>query len=403
MKKYRYRAYDASGVLKEGEKTGVSRESVKFKLKETGYIPVSITDAGSQANHLKDKLRVRISPGTEQIEELTSRLSILLKNGIKVDSAIQYAQKGIASPRLKDIMEGIHDDIRKGIKLSDSMEKHPDIFDALYVNMVRVGEESGNLARSFSDISDALKFQRYIRSKTRQAMIYPMIILFVCAGAILFMFNFVVPRFSSLFEGETEIPFYTRLLLDATDFFRHYQFLVLILFIASFVCLYLIKDNIRVKSMLHYIAAGTPLIKNLTFTRENLRFASTLSMLLASGVVISESLEHAVDSVSNIYVKRKLGVVRKRVRHGEKLSQVLMDAGFLHVTFEGLVEVGEQTGNLAEVFSEMKQRLQKDYEDRINALLTFIEPAMIVVMGLLVGSVVVGLLMSMVSINDMVF
>jgi type II secretory pathway component PulF len=404
MKQFTYRAYDASGVLKQGEIASVSAESARFKLKASGLIPVRITDAeNSFAPSISDRFSFHLKPRSEEIEEFTSRMSILLKNGIKVDKAIAYAEKGVVNPKLKAAVAHIHDSIRKGAKLSDTLKSYPALFDTLYVSMVRVGEESGHLDRSFSDIAATLKFQRTISSKTKQALIYPLILFLVCTGSILFIFNFVVPRFSSIFNSSADLPFYTTLLIDISHFFQTYQlvlFLGALLFMAG---IYVIRDHPRVKAAVNRIFVSLPMVRQMTYTRENLRFASTLATLLANKVLLADALEHAVESVSNTFIKKKLLFVKKRVRSGEKLSRVLTDTGLMPDVFEGLVEVGEQTGNLAEVFKEMQERLKADYENRINALMTFIEPVMIVVMGAIVGSVVVGLLMSMVSINDMVF
>jgi type II secretory pathway component PulF len=403
MKQFRYKAYDDSGVLKQGEIPAVNLDSAKFKLKESGLIPVTVSDAQKSGSGLNGRFRIDFKPGLEQVEELTSRLALLLKNGIRVDSAFEFALKGVKNNRLKKAVEAVHEDIRKGAKLSDSLGKHPDIFDSLYISLVRVGEESGKLAQAFADIASSLSFHKAIMAKTRQALIYPLIIFFVCVGSILFIFNFIVPRFSVMFAGSDDLPAYTQLLLTMSDFFGKYQLVVFAVLTVGGLFLYSVRDHDAVTRLRHGLSARLPLVKKLCFTLENLRFASSLSMLLSSGVVLSDALDHAVSSVSNLFIRQRLGTIKQRVRQGEKLSTTLEDAGFLPDMFDGLVEVGEQTGNLAEVFKEMEARLRMDYENRITALITLIEPVMIIVMGLVVGSVVVGLLLSMVSVNDMVF
>jgi type II secretory pathway component PulF len=151
------------------------------------------------------------------------------------------------------------------------------------------------------------------------------------------------------------------------------------------------------------LSAKLPLVKNLSHTLENLRFASALSILLANGVTLSDGLEHAIEAVSNKHIKKRLTSVKSRVRQGESLSETLASVGFLPAAFDGLVEVGEQTGDLKEIFQEMESRLKINYENQVAALITLIEPAMILLMGLIVGSIVVALLLSIVSVNDIVF
>ncbi len=403
MKNFRYKAYDSSGVMKQGDISAISHESAKFKLKTSGLIPVNIYDADKLSPGFKKHFRIEFKPGLDQVEELSSRLSLLLKNGIKVDKAVEFAVKGIQNARLKKIMERVHDDIRKGVKLTDSMANYPEVFDSLYISMVRVGEETGNLAKAFADITASLSFHKSILSKTRQALVYPMIIFLVCVGSILFIFNFVVPKFSLIFADSTDLPIYTQVLISTSDFFRQYQLVVFPLLLLAGVAIYSNKDRDAVKRMKYLVAAHFPVVKKMSFTLENLRFASSLSILLSSGVVLSDALKHAIESVSNTVIKKRLALVQKRVRQGDDLSQILADTGFLPDMFDGLIEVGEQTGNLAEIFKEMEIRLKSDYEKSMAGMITLIEPIMIIVMALVVGSVVVGLLLSMVSVNDMVF
>jgi len=403
VKNFSYKAYDSSGAVKQGEILAASNESAKTKIKEAGLIVVNISDAEQSDSVLKGRFKIEFKPGTDQVEELSSRLSLLLKNGIKLDRALGFAIKGVKNSRLKKIMAMVHDDIRRGVKLSDSLTNYPHLFDSLYISMVKVGEETGDLAKAFMDIAESLCFHKNILSKTRQALIYPAIILLVCAGSILFIFNFVVPKFAVLFADRTDLPVYTKILISTSDFFRHYQLVVFPLLVMIVLAIYVNKDRDSVTRMKYWFAANLPVLKRISFTLENLRFASSLSILLSRGVVLSEALKHAVGSVSNTVIKKKLALVTNRVRQGENLSEVLTDTGFLPDIFDGLVEVGEQTGNLDEVFKEMETRLKSDYEKSIATMITLIEPVLIIVMGLIVGSVVVGLLLSMVSVNDMVF
>lgn len=402
MIKFSYKAYDSSGAEKKGSISAVSKESAIFKLKEDGLIPVQLKKEN------KDDLSVKFSKGfsfrsvTYEIEEFTSRLSLLLKNKIKIDKALGLSIKGITHEKLKAPVTEITNEVRKGVKLSESMSKYPDLFDNLYITMVKVGEESGDLSKAFLSIAESLAFRRDILSRTRQAMIYPMIILSICIGSVFFIFNFIVPRFSVIFQQEKDLPGYTKLLLGLSDFFLNYQvFFIPALIISGFLLWYFRNIEV-VKKAKSFIAVKFPFIKGLTFTYENLRYSSAISMLLSNGVVLSDALEYSTDSVSNSYIKDLVTPVKNKVRQGESLSSSLENIDFFPEIYDGLIEAGEQTGSLGEVFFEMEARIKKDYEKKITGLLTALEPIMIVIMGVIVGSVVVGLLLSMVSVNDIV-
>ena len=403
MEKFIYTAYDGAGARHQGELSAINTESAKFKLKELGLIPVKIDHADTAANKVNELLRFNRRPRFTDVEFLTSQLSLLLKNGIRIDRALETAKKGIKNNRLRKIVDEVYDDIRRGTPLSRSLEKNPDVFDPLYVSIVRIGEATGQLADVFADLAANLNFRQKISAKTRQAMIYPSIIFIVCLLSVLFIFNFIVPKFSILFSGTRDLPIYTDILIRMSDIFRRYQFIMLAAIIGLSILMVRIRKKDRLKRWIDVLALRIPITRQLCYTLENLRFTSSLTILLKSGVVLSEALDYAVKSIGNVFLRKQLMIVKDEIKQGKKLSVAMAKTGFLPDMFDGLMEVGEQTGNLSEVFSEMEQRLKGLYEDRVTGLITIIEPIMIIFMGLIVGSVVIVMLLSMVSINDINF
>ena len=403
MEKFIYTAYDGAGARHQGELSAINTESAKFKLKELGLIPVKIDHVDTAANKVNELLQFNRRPRFSDVEFLTSQLSLLLKNGIKVDRALEIAKKGIRNNRLAKIVDEVYDDVRRGTPLSVSLEKNLDVFESLYVSIVRIGEATGRLPDIFADLAANLNFRQKISAKTRQAMIYPSIIFIVCLMSVLFVFNFIVPKFSVLFSGMTNVPVYTDILLAASDMFIRYQFIMLAAIVGLSVLMFRIKRGDRFRRLMDVVVLRVPITRQLCYTLENLRFTSSLAILLKSGVVLTEALEYAVKSIGNIFLRKQLMIVKDEIKQGKKFSVAMAKTGFLPDVFDGLMEVGEQTGNLSEVFSEMEKRLRSLYEDRVAGLITVIEPIMILVMGLVVGSVVVVMLLSMVSISDINF
>jgi type II secretory pathway component PulF len=234
-------------------------------------------------------------------------------------------------------------------------------------------------------------------------MLYPSIIFVVCMLSVIFIFNFIVPKFSVLFSNINELPIYTHFLLAVSDIFRRYQFAGFVAIIITIILLVKIKKNDRFKRLIDTLILKIPVIRSLCYTLENFRFSSSLAVLLKSGVVLSEAFDYAIKSIGNVFLQKQLMLVNREIKQGQKLSAAMAKTGFLPDIFEGLLEVGEQTGNLTEIFSEMEARMKDLYEDSVINLITLIEPIMILVMGLIVGSVVVVMLLSMVSISDINF
>jgi len=400
MDNYSYKAYDQAGAVHQGKIPATDLDSARFKLKESGMIPVEILLAQPEQGGLATALRFERKPGLAEIELLTSKLAILLENGVKIDKALGIAINGIANRKLKQIMTEVHEEIRRGASLSDSLAKYPDIFDPLYLSIVGIGEAAGSLANAFGSIASNLAFSRQIRSRTRQAMLYPAIIFLVCLLSLLFVFNIIVPKFSTIFASNGELPVYTSLLLSASDFVRSYQIPMLAVIILFPLLLSKLGKTGIFKRAIDLIVLKTPVLSSATMTLENLRFVSSLAVLLKSGVVLSDAIEHAVRSIGNKIIRKRLQTVKDKVRQGQKLSETMSQTGFLDESFDGLLEVGEQTGNLTEIFLEMEKRMRTEYENRLDNLLTLIEPLMIVVMGIIVGTVVVVMMLSLVSVND---
>lgn len=403
MKKFVYTAYDGAGARHQGELSAINTESAKFKLKELGLIPVKIAHVDIAANKVNEFLQFNRRPRFADVEILTSQLSLLLKNGIKIDRALETAKKGIKNNRLAKIVDKVCDDVRRGTPLSVSFEKNPDVFDPLYVSIVRIGEATGRLADVFADLAANLNFRQKISVKTRQAMIYPSIIFIVCVLSVLFIFNFIVPKFMVLFSSMENLPIYTDILLGVSDIFRRYQFIMLIAIVGFSILMVRIRKKDRFRRLMDVVILRIPITRQLCYTLENLRFTSSLAILLKSGVVLAEALDYALRSIGNIFLRKQLMIVKDEIKQGRKFSAAMAKTGFLPDVFDGLMEVGEQTGNISEVFSEMEKRLRSLYEERVTALITIIEPIMILFMGLIVGSVVVVMLLSMVSINDINF
>jgi type II secretory pathway component PulF len=403
MKNFVYTAYDGAGARHQGELSAINTESAKFKLKELGLIPVKIDHVDTAANKVNELLQFNRRPRLSEVEFLTSQLSLLLKNGVKIDRALEIAKKGIRNNRLRKIVDEVCDDVRRGTPLSVSLEKNLDVFDLLYVSIVRIGEATGRLPDIFADLASNLNFRQKISVKTRQAMIYPSIIFIVCLLSVLFIFNFIVPKFTVLFSGMRDLPIYTDILLGVSDIFRKYQFIMLAAIVGFSILIVRIRKKGRFRSLMDVVVLRVPITRQLCYTLENLRFTSSLAILLKSGVVLTEALDYAIKSIGNIFLRKQLMIVKDEIKQGKKFSAAMAKTGFLPDVFDGLMEVGEQTGNLSEVFSEMEKRLRSLYEERVTALITVIEPIMIIFMGLVVGSVVVVMLLSMVSISDINF
>lgn len=403
MNKYQYKAYDAMGSVNEGELSATTLMSARTKIKAMGLTLVRLEKSGAGSGRLLQLIQFNRKPKLAEIEVLTSKLALLLGNGVKIDRALDIIKKGRSNKVLEKIINNLFDEIRKGTHLSVAMEKYPDVFDPLYISVIRIGEATGHLGEAFRDMAANLTFRRSIRQKTLEALFYPAFIFVLCCLAVFFMFDFIVPKLSVVFAGMKDLPFYTRFMLSISSFVKQYQLYLLggVILVGFF--LKSIKKKKWFVRIYDAVMLKIPGVRNMYLTLENLRFVSSLAILLKNKVVISDALEYGIKVVENLYVKNKLLNVKNEVRQGNKLSVVIAQTGLFSDAFDGLIEIGEQTGNLAGIFHEMEIRLKTDYENSVSTMIKIIEPVMIVVMGSIVGSVVIVMLLSIVSLNEIGF
>jgi len=405
MQEFKYKAYDRAGTAHQGEITALSAESARLKLKEQGLVPVSVKPPASTPPAIQSFFfwgRGR-APGLSEVEFWTSQMALLLHNGVKVDRALEITRDSIANQNLKKTTRRIHENVRAGMSLADAVRMSPEVFDTLYASVVDIGEKSGGLADAFTELATNLSFRKEMVARTRQAMAYPAVIFAVCILSVVFIFNFIVPRFEPLFGRMEAPPLATVILLQTAHLFTRYQWIGLFLIcLAPFGLKRLGKWPVF-RHMMDGLALKMPVTRHLVYTAENLRFASAMAMMLNSGVLLADALGYAVATIGNTRIRHRMLTVKESVRQGAKLSEAMAKTAFLPQAYEGIVDVGEEAGRMATVFRDMEGRMRTAFEQRLTSLITFIEPLMIIFMGLVVGSIVVIMILSTISLHEISF
>lgn len=397
---YRYLAYDSHGAKFEGEIDAAGIQQAKQSLAKQNLVLVTIEEAkpeettsvlgfkfGGEKLSLKD------------LEFITSELAILLKSGVRIDRGLEILKKGMTGGS-QALLQKLASSVKSGNSVAESFAEHPDAFNPLFINMIKLGEASGTLDEVFAKLASELKFRRELQSKIIQSLTYPAVILFVCIGCILFVFNYIVPQMSSMFDRNDDLPVYTEVLLGLSDWFIQYQwYLAAGLLLAAF-AFHRALQNEQFRRRVDEFGLAAPIIGKGILLVERIRFNSSMAMSLSSGVSLVDALQLATGNVKNNQVASSLEASKKRVKQGEKLSNVLKNVPLYNDFSLSLVEVGEETGNLEPVFDEISSRARMDFESWTKTLTNMIEPILILVMGGIVGSVVVVMLLSIVGTND---
>ncbi|MEQ2352707.1 type II secretion system F family protein [Pseudoalteromonas piscicida] len=393
---YIYRGYDGSGAKLKGNVEAEDKTQA-IELLEAQDITVIELKEERKGITLFGGSKV----GLSELEFMTSELSLLLASGVKIDKSLEIIKNSKSEPQLVRLIEKILSAIKSGEKLSEALKKSSPIFDDLYCNLIQLGEESGMLSAVFKDLADDLKFKKQLKDKIISSLTYPAVIFAVCILSVFFIFNFIIPKMAVMFEGMKELPWYTSLMLDASQWMQNYQFyLIGGVLLSAYGIVNFTKKNNAFKSWLNLKSLRIPVLSHFILLVERIRFNSALTMMIKSGVVVDKAIGFAQKNLRNIELANQIEVARKKVNEGEKLSSSLNQTDLYPAFFVSLLEVGEESNNLELIFNEIADRSKSEFESWTQKLTSLLEPIMILIMGLLVGGVVVVMLLSMVSMND---
>ena len=401
MKDFSYKAYDNQGLKADGQIEASDLDEAKALITEQGLMLVSVNENIPLTQELGLLPPRRVT--AQELEFLTSELSLLLNSGVTIDRGLGVIRRNSTSAAQAKLVAGLHDAVRSGESLSDAMATENEVFNSLYINLVQLGESSGTLPKIFARLAEDIKFQSELKSKITQALTYPAAIFLVCILCIVFIFNYIVPQMSGLFEGMPEIPTYTAFLLGASAWMISYQWLLLVgisgLVLGVMAALKTRSGARRINDGLMLV----PGIRNVSILIERIRFNSAIAMMLEAGILIDRCLEMAVGSVKNKSVQQDLIVAKNRVKKGDTLSNALRASPLFPDFALSLIEVGEESGHLEPVFSELSSRSRREFESWVDRMTSLLEPLLILFMGAVVGGVVVTMLLSIVSVNDIGF
>jgi len=402
MPEFSYTAYDAAGSRLSGTLDAETAADAQAQLRSDGLTPTKITAqaaASTRPGPTFGRAKIRLA----DLEILTAELALLLENGVRIDRAFAVLARSDLKPGVAHLVSDVQQALRRGESFSQALREHQQQLDPLYVNLIEVGEESGRLPAVLKGLAEDLRFRKDLRSKIIQALTYPTFVLGVCMLAIAAVFNFIVPRLSGLFAGVDELPVYTEILLGMSDFFRSYQFHLLAVIIALIVGVVVAVRQPASKRVFDSLLLRLPVAKNVIAQIERIRYGAALALTLESGLVLDRAMRLAASTVSNAPLRASLDNAVEQVKRGEALSRVLGQTPLLPGTFLSLVEVGEESGVLAPIFTEIAQRSRQSFEAWAVRVANLLEPLLIVLMGVVVGGVVVTMLLSIVAVQDIGF
>lgn len=403
MPSFRYKALSATGEALTGLMEAANPEEVIGKLQDLGHIPVEAlpADGAGQAGLLTFLRSSGVSQA--QIGQFTAQLASLLNAGLPLDRAMQIQVDLAETEKLRKLLGRVRDQVRSGTSLSDALESQHGVFSKLYINMVRAGEIGGTLDTTLARLADYLKRNKELKDGVVSAMIYPVILMVLAGGALIFLLTFVIPRFKPIFEDMgASLPWLTQAVMGLAELIRSWWWLIagaLVLGIAWF-RRELSQPQSRLKWDDRFLRA--PKFGDLLIKIETARLTRTLGTLMKNGVPLLTGLSIARAVVGNSVIAHALDEVAKEVKTGSGLTQPMLASKRFPKLALQMVAVGEETGQLDDMLGRVADTYDLEVRTAVDRLMAVLVPALTIFMAGAIALIVLSMVMAIMSMNELV-
>lgn len=392
MPTYRYSAMDTSGRNVSGTLEADSLELVRAKLADLSYHILTIRETkarGGAQGWFAGIQRVKL----RDLVMFSRQFATMIDAGLSVVKCLDILQKQARNPKLKDVTGEIKRDVGGGMSLTETLQRHPRIFSALYVNMIRAAEAAGILDQVLDRLATFLEKEQETRNKIKSAMMYPAVVFCFATLVLLALVFFVLPKFKGIFETMgLELPLSTKLMLNSSDYMRDYWYVALIVIVGTAVGAKLIARTDKGQYAIDAAKLRLPIFGDLMLKTSVSRFARTFGTLISSGVPVLRALEIVADTAGNRVISDTVVQARESIKEGEKISTPLFGSNIFPVMVTQMIAVGEETGRLDQMLVKVSNFYDEEVDATLKGLTSLIEPLMIVGLGLIVGFVAVSVI-----------
>lgn len=399
-----YTAKNYSGETKSGEADVKNKTELVQQLRSDDFV---LTSCSEVKNEETKKIEIKFLDrffGLSIKDKLmfTRNLSVMVASGLPLSRAIKNLATQTKNKRFAQILENIFSNIQSGMTFADGLSRYPGIFNELFVNMIRVGETSGNLEEVLKILADQLEKEHELMGKIKGALMYPAVILVAMVGIGIVMLTFVLPKLTGIFkEMNVELPKSTQFIIWISDVMRQHGVLSIVAFVLALVLGKIFLGTRLGKKIISFLSINLPLIKNMAIKINCARFSRIYSSLLKSGVPVVESLKIVSKTLTNYYYKKTLEEAIEQVQKGINLSSVVaQNTRAFPVLVSQMIEVGEETGKTEEILLKLAQFYEDEVANISKNLSSIIEPVLMIIIGSAVGFFAVSMMQPMYSIMD---
>ena len=438
MSVYQYIAKDASGAQTRGQVEAADRASAIASVRAQGLFPLALGEVKAPAPaaepeapsrkkkssvaerhkepepkkkgkglHTEINLNIKLPSWmrgkvkTKILTQFTRQLATLVTAGLPLMRGLDVLKRQMKDSQMKEALDGISENISSGGTFSEALSAYPKIFDNLYVNMVKAGEAGGVLEVVLGRLAEFAEKAEKIKNKVKGAMIYPIVVLCAAVGITAFLLYTVIPKFKQVFAdmmGGDKLPAITQFVIDASEFVQNNGLVVATFIAAVIIVKKVVGKTAQGAYFYDWLSLKMPVTGTLVQRTAVSRVTRTLGTLLSSGVPILQSLVIVRDTTGNRVVSRALQVVHDAVKEGEGMTQPLAQCWVFPPMVISMVEVGEETGALADMLTRIANTYDDEVDNAVAGMTAAIEPALIIVLAVVVGTIVIAMFLPMISI-----
>src|SRR6266404_7697650 len=388
MPMFEYTARSQTGQIQKGQMDVASKDDVSAYLRKNRLILVSVREAPKQIKFSLGGARVK----TRDIVIFTRQFATMINAGLPLVQSLNILAAQTENKTLAEVTRAVVYDVESGNTLADAFSKHPEAFSALYVNMVAAGEAGGILDTILLRLATFLEKNDALVRKVKGAMIYPGVIMSVAGAAIAILLIFVIPTFQTMFASASlELPLPTRVVIGMSNFLIGYWWAMLLLVGAAVFGIKSYYATPPGRLQIDALLLRTPVLGDVIRKSAVSRFTRTLGTLVSSGVSILEGLEITAKTAGNRVVQDAIMQSRSSIAGGDTIASPLQKSKVFPPMVISMIAVGEQTGGLDEMLSKIADFYDEEVDVAVSALLSVMEPAMIVILGVIVGGMVIAM------------
>lgn len=399
---FSYQATNVSGKTVSGTITATDKATALALMSKQGLKPVSVEIQSSVKKGNKGFFKAKVK--TSDLVLFTRQLSTMVSAGVPLLRSLTTMRDQVENPTLREVINDLIKDVQSGVSLADAMQKHPDVFSDIFVNMIRAGEAAGIVDDILKRLATQVEKNASMRKKIKSASTYPIVLLILTIGAFMGLMIFIIPRIATILKDiggpDAELPMVTQVMINVSGFMTSYWYIVIGV---GFGTIVLTKRYIKTPAgryQFHAFVLKVPILKNLVTKIAVARFTRTFAALIGAGVSVVEALRVTAKAVGNDVYRKAIEDAANEVINGKQLSQAIEGNKLFPGIVPQMLAVGEETGQTDVVLVKVADFYDEEVDAIIDSLSSILEPVMIVIMGGMVGLVAASVMGPIASLSQ---